>query len=104
VTDNLLARIERLMIADAFVAVHGGAGTLVEVALAWNLLQVHDLSSCPLILLGPDWRALVEVFARHLIVNEQDLGLLTVVDSPEDVLDALASFDPGLAPITRAGG
>ena len=103
-TANLLARLERLLIADAFVAVHGGAGTLAEVALAWNLLQVRDLGPCPLILLGADWRALLDSFACHLLVNERDLALLTVVDSPQAVLDALATFDPERVPQLGAGG
>jgi uncharacterized protein (TIGR00730 family) len=103
-TENLITRLERLLIADAFVAVHGGAGTLAEVALAWNLLQVRDLGPCPLILLGPGWRALLDSFAEHLLINAQDLALLTVVDTPQAALDALAAFDPTEAPQTRAGG
>ena len=103
-TANLYVRLERLLAGDALVAVHGGVGTLTEVALAWNLLQTRDLAPRPLILLGPAWRALVDVFARQLIINEHDLALLTLVDTPEAVIAALHTFDPAQAPGTRAGG
>jgi uncharacterized protein (TIGR00725 family) len=103
-TANLYVRLERLLAGDALVAIHGGVGTLTEVAFAWNLLQTRDLSPRPLILLGADWRALVDGFARHLIINEQDLALLTLVDTPEAVIAALHTFDPAQAPHTRAGG
>jgi uncharacterized protein (TIGR00730 family) len=103
-TANLFTRLERLLAEDAFVAVHGGAGTLAEVALAWNLLQTRDLSPRPLILLGPHWHALVAAFTEHLIIHEGDRRLLTVVDTPEAVLDVLATFDPSAAPATQARG
>jgi uncharacterized protein (TIGR00730 family) len=103
-TANLFTRLERLLLGEAFVAVHGGAGTLAEVALAWNLLQTRDLSPRPLILIGPHWRALVELFPEHLLIHEGDLRLLTVVDTPEAALDILAAFDPTAAPTTQARG
>lgn len=103
-TANLFTRLERLLAGEAFVAVHGGAGTLAEVALAWNLLQTRDLSPRPLILLGPHWRALVDAFTDHLIIHAGDRALLTLVDTPEAVLDALAAFDLTAAPATQARG
>jgi uncharacterized protein (TIGR00730 family) len=103
-TANLYVRLERLLAGDALVAVHGGVGTLTEVAFAWNLLQTRDLAPRPLILLGADWHALVESFAHHLLINEQDLALVTVVDTPQAVLAALDAFDASQVPATRAGG
>src|SRR5829696_4045116 len=47
-TANLYVRLERLLAGDALVAVHGGVGTLTEIAFAWNLLQTHDLAPRPL--------------------------------------------------------
>lgn len=103
-TANLFVRLERLLAGDAFIAVHGGVGTLTEVGMAWNLLQTRDLSPRPLILLGAAWRALIDTFAQHLILNPNDLALVTLADTPEAALAALHAFDPAQAPPTRAGG
>ena len=70
-TANLFTRLERLLIGDAFVAVHGGAGTLAEVALAWNLLQIRDRRPRPLILLGPTGAPCWIASPDHLLVHER---------------------------------
>ena len=51
---TLFARLEALIESDVLIALTGGAGTLGEVALAWNLIQM-DLMAKPLILVGPAW-------------------------------------------------
>lgn len=88
-TANLYNRLERLIDSAALIAVHGGAGTLAEVALAWNLMQLGDIKARALILVGPSWRRLAEAFAADLIINEQDLALLHVVDTPADAIALL---------------
>src|SRR4029079_197656 len=49
-----------MIISDAFVVVPGGVGTLLELSLAWQLLQVRKLYNTPLILVGKMWKELVE--------------------------------------------
>ena len=47
-----------MIVSDAFVVVPGGIGTLLELSLAWQLLQVRKLYNTPLILsakCGPNW-------------------------------------------------
>ena len=90
-TENLHARLERLMASTALLAVHGGVGTLVEVALAWNLRQKDALPARPpLILIGPRWRTAITALAATLEIHPADLALLTLVDTPEAALAALA--------------
>src|SRR6185436_10821892 len=49
-----------MIASDAFVVVPGGIGTLLEMSLAWQLLQVRKLYNTPLILVGKMWADLVE--------------------------------------------
>ena len=49
-----------MIVSDAFVVVPGGIGTLLELSLAWQLLQVRKLYNTPLILVGKMWAELVE--------------------------------------------
>ncbi len=60
--EGLLARIEELLDSDAWVAVAGGIGTLAELSLAWNLLQIGDLTPAPA---DPGRRALGRPAPRH---------------------------------------
>jgi uncharacterized protein (TIGR00730 family) len=46
--------------SDAFIAVPGGVGTVLEVMMIWQLLQVRKLDSTPLILVGTMWQGLLE--------------------------------------------
>jgi uncharacterized protein (TIGR00730 family) len=89
--ETLFERLEALVESDALIALLGGAGTLGEVALAWNLRQMGLMPSKPVILVGQGWRQMVEAFGELLIVNERDLSLLTLVDSIEDAVGALDS-------------
>lgn len=86
---TLFERLEALIETDALIALAGGAGTLGEVALAWNLRQMDLIPAKPVILMGAAWDRLVESFRRNLIIGEQDLALLTIVNTVEDALAAL---------------
>jgi len=58
---TFFSRLHHFMIvSDAFVVVPGGIGTLLELSLAWQLLQVRKLYNTPLILVGKMWTGLVE--------------------------------------------
>lgn len=77
---------------DAYVVLHGGVGTLSELALAWSLLQVAEIPRRPLVLVGSAWREFVTNFAAVSTVNANDLKLLTVVDTVAEVIPALRAW------------
>src|SRR4029077_504950 len=80
-------------LADAFVALPGGFGTLDELLeqLTWSQLGLH---AKPIGLLDVEesWRPLIEL-ARHAteegFVRESDLGSIAVGTDPEALLDRL---------------
>jgi len=45
--------------SDAFVVAPGGIGTVLELMIIWQLLQVHHLEKMPLILVGAMWPPLI---------------------------------------------
>ena len=58
---TFFSRLHHFMIvSDAFVVVPGGIGSLLEMSLAWQLLQVRKLYNTPLILVGKMWPELIE--------------------------------------------
>ena len=48
--------------SDAAFALPGGAGTLAEVSLMWNLMIVESLHRRPLILIGRGWQSTFDQF------------------------------------------
>jgi uncharacterized protein (TIGR00730 family) len=84
-------------LADAFVALPGGFGTLDELMeqLTWSQLGLH---AKPVGLLDVEgfWRPLIAL-ARHAtdegFVRESDLGAIAVGDEPEALLDRLERLE-----------
>ena len=53
--ETFFTRLHHFVIAsDAFVVVPGGIGTVLEMMMIWQLLQVRHLDDVPLILVGQD--------------------------------------------------
>jgi uncharacterized protein (TIGR00730 family) len=50
---------------DAALAMPGGAGTLTEISLLWNLMIVESLHRRPLILVGRGWQSTFDQFFKE---------------------------------------
>ena len=59
-----------VLMSDAFVVAPGGIGTVLELMMVWQLLQVKHLHETPLILVGKMWTGLVD-WARVSLLNPQ---------------------------------
>src|SRR4051794_30611552 len=68
-----------VLTSDAFVVVPGGIGTVLELMMVWQLLQVRHVHDVPLILVGRMWADLVEWASGHLLTSEPRLA------NPEDM-------------------
>src|SRR5499427_3966672 len=72
---TFFSRLHHFMIvSDAFVVVPGGIGTLLELSLAWQLLQVRKLYNTPLILVGKMWVDLVEWARKAMLKKGSELA------------------------------
>lgn len=96
--DRLHTMVER---SDGFVGLRGGIGTLSEVTLVWSLLQTQALDGKRLVLLGGQWRPLIESFMTHSEMGRSIAALATVVESPAQVISALNAppTPPGPPPL-----
>jgi uncharacterized protein (TIGR00730 family) len=60
---TLIERLHALIHeSDAAFALPGGAGTLTEIALMWNLMIVESLHRRPLVLIGDGWQSVFDQF------------------------------------------
>jgi predicted Rossmann-fold nucleotide-binding protein len=63
---TLIERLHALIHeSDAALALPGGAGTLTEITLMWNLMIVESLHRRPLILVGRGWQSVFDQFFRE---------------------------------------
>lgn len=94
---TFFSRLHQFMIAsDAFIVVRGGVGTLLELSMVWQLLQVRKLYDTPLILVGPMWKELL-VWARtymleaeHPLANDIDMEIPVCVGTTEEAISLIA--------------
>jgi len=77
---TFFSRLHHFVLAsDAFVVTPGGIGTVLELMLVWQLLQVKHVQDAPLILVGKMWAELVDWARKNLLGPELSLA------SPEDL-------------------
>lgn len=90
--DRLFALINR---GDGFVACPGGTGTLVELAVVWEMLNKRAMPPKPFVLLGDFWRPIIER-VREVELGpaspwgEQQGELIHHAASPADAADFFA--------------
>jgi len=91
---TFFTRLHHFVLAsDAFVVVPGGIGTVLEMMMVWQLLQVRHVQDAPLILVGTMWAELVSWARTHLLASDPPLA------NPEDlaVPRCVATADEAIA-------
>jgi uncharacterized protein (TIGR00730 family) len=101
-TANFYERLQGLIRhSDAYIAVRGGIGTLVELTLVWNKMTMRVLPPRPIVLVGSDiWNPWLAACQATLAVEDHHIAHLTVVDTPEQAVRAVAGARPLAAALT----
>ena len=93
---TFFTRLHHFVLAsDAFVITPGGIGTVLELSMVWQLLQVKHVQDAPLILVGKMWADLVNWAKDHLLASEpplaspQDLEIPICVDSGDQAIELI---------------
>ena len=83
-TDDLYHRVQTLLDLGqgGYVALSGATGTLVELAIAWELMCKGFLTPRPLVCMGNFWRPLVEMISRQ---NVKAMEYVSTVQSPDEL-------------------
>ena len=77
---TFFTRLHHFVLAsDAFVVAPGGIGTVLELTMIWQLLQVRHVHNVPLILVGKMWADLVDWARTHLLTSQPPSA------NPEDI-------------------
>jgi uncharacterized protein (TIGR00730 family) len=93
---TFFTRLQHFVIAsDAFVVVPGGIGTVLEMLMIWQLLQVRHVDNVPLILVGKMWRGLVDWAGKSMLDPEtplaspEDIRIPTCLDSADEAIEVV---------------
>jgi uncharacterized protein (TIGR00730 family) len=84
-----------VLTSDAFVVAPGGIGTVLELMMIWQLLQVRHLHGTPLILVGKMWSGLVDWARSHLLAsqpplaNPEDIAIPQCVDTADEAISLI---------------
>jgi len=91
--ETFFTRLQHFVIAsDAFVVVPGGIGTVLEMLMIWQLLQVRHVDNVPLILVGKMWKGLVDwtkasmLDERLALASPQDLDIPRCVETADEAI------------------
>jgi uncharacterized protein (TIGR00725 family) len=81
-------RLGHLLGCDAVVALDGGIGTIAELTVAWSARQTEP-SAPALVVAGHGWPALLATISEQMVVHADDLALVPIAETPEDVVAAI---------------
>ena len=91
-TAALLERIDKLVeLGAAYVILPGGAGTLAELGIVWNLALLGALQDKPLVVVGSGWERVLRTMIAELHTIETDLQLLRFVPNVEAAVEMLGA-------------
>jgi predicted Rossmann-fold nucleotide-binding protein len=81
-----------VLTSNAFVVAPGGIGTVLEMAMVWQLLQVRHLEHTPFILVGRMWAGLID-WARNSMLsfetplaNAEDMNIPVCVTNSDEAI------------------
>lgn len=75
--------------SDAFVILRGGTGTISEWGVIWLMAHIHYGKHKPFVLYGDFWHEVVATMHRNFLLDETEMKVFRIVQTPEAVLMAL---------------
>lgn len=77
--NTLLERIGRLIeLGDAYIVLRGGTGTLVELAVVWEMMNKSIITEKPAACHGAMWSDIVSAMEKRIEVEKRKTGLIFV--------------------------
>ena len=58
--------IKLIDLCEIAIALPGGPGTLAEIVLMWNRIQIEAIPMVPIILVGEEWKKIFTLFYQEL--------------------------------------
>ena len=87
--DTLQDRMIRLIDScDTAIALPGGAGTLAEIAIMWNRIQIEAIPPVPIILVGEEWNKIFTLFYQELngYIPESSIEIIKFANTINEII------------------
>lgn len=83
--NTLFERLKNLIeYGDAYIVLNGGTGTLVELAVVWELINKNMLNEKPFACHGSMWKEIVNLMEEQIKREKRKTGLIKCFDSIDD--------------------
>ncbi len=83
---NLVTRLEKLVeLGDAYVVLQGGTGTLLELALVWELINKKMLENRPVVTHSDMWKEIIKIIDTQLKNENRVTGLVKNFSTVEEI-------------------
>lgn len=103
VAQDYVERLKGLIDAsDAYIVYQGGTGTLSEWATIWLMAHIYYGHHKPFILYGDFWQEVLDVIYKHFFIGETEKKIFTIVNTQEEMWNALKGFDAELLSIEQS--
>lgn len=97
-TDNYVDRtLTLLREGQVYIIFKGGTGTISEFGMAWGLARLYFGHHRPLILYGKFWHEIIRAFKKNMNLRPEELKVFKIVETPEEVLEAINDFEQEIA-------
>jgi len=91
-TAALLERIDKMVeLGSAYVVLPGGAGTLAELGIVWNLALLGGLQDKPIVVVGNGWSSMLRAMVGQLHTIDRDLDFLVFAPDVDRAVELLAA-------------
>ena len=87
-TDRLM---ELISLADGYIVLKGGTGTLLEFASVWEFMNKSVIEQKPVIVLGNFWNGVIDTLNQELMFEGKEpcTQYITTASSPKAAVEAL---------------
>jgi hypothetical protein len=90
VCENLFERIQTLIkLADGFVILKGGTGTLLELAAVWELMNKNILPVKPVACHSSMWKQIVDILEIQIHSEQRKTGLIKCFENINNIVKHL---------------
>jgi uncharacterized protein (TIGR00730 family) len=87
----LLERIDKMVeLGSAFVVLPGGAGTLAELGVVWNLALIGAMHGKPIVVVGTGWERVLRTMVEQLHTIDRDLEFLVFAEDVDTAVELVA--------------
>ncbi len=94
--DTLNERLQYIVHhGDGFIVMPGGVGTLAELALTWNLMQIDEIRTSPIVCVGPVWHSALSSMLESNYILGKDKKFIYLAENAEQVLQIIKSHNQG---------